>query len=132
VWIDAPIAFGASAAYVDGLVDKNESEASVTRTIHRVSLLAFLAAAAAFGACSLNPQPIPPGFSDTDAATTASPSLDAATKPNTGDSGAGIEAGSPPPFDDSDAGPSSDAGVDASSDASDASADAPIDAPSDG
>lgn len=106
--------------------------------------------ASAFGACSLNPQPIPPGYSDDERAgatsgdaskspppwvADAASSFDDADGTGGGDAG-GLrnDAGPPGPFVDAgtdartDAGPETDAGADAGDGSTDAAFDGPVDA----
>ncbi len=96
------------------------TQMSSRRRLH--ALITLLVGVVTFGAwaCSLNPQPIPPGFSDS-IGTDAGRSGDASTGPFNGLDGAGgatPDAAVPAPGDASDGG----------EDASDAASDAPSDA----
>jgi len=97
-------------------------------------LLGGTVAAAVAWACSLNPQPLPPGDQGADAS--ASPSADAgATTGEVGDTGAvfnGSEAGRSPPDGSTPPGtPGADGSTDAESDTGDSASDAPADASTD-
>ncbi|MEO8878000.1 MAG: hypothetical protein ABI461_20580, partial [Polyangiaceae bacterium] len=84
-----------------------------------IVLFAAFAGTIAMAACSLNPQPIPPGDQDTDAGKFSGGSTsDAAATPVVTDSGAGAIADADGAADASDAGTEEDAG-DADTDAGD-------------
>ncbi len=84
-----------------------------------VTALVACVAGVGVWACSLNPQPIPPGFNDQPGASDAGRGADVTVGPVSGggDGGAGVDSdGAPSPQDGGDAG---DAGSDAPSDATD-------------
>lgn len=96
--------------------------------VSKVALSAWLVASA-IGGCSLNPQPIPPGFQDPENATSASDASTTTTTPNqsldAGNGGARLDGGTdegdgarpPTPVLDASIDANLDAGLDSSSDA---------------
>ena len=89
------------------------------------ALLAWIAGSSVW-ACSLNPQPIPPGFTDDTTASDAGRGADVALgPPNGADGGAGGDHDSGIPL-------AQDGGRDGGGDAGDAASDAPSDAPDGG
>jgi hypothetical protein len=89
----------------------------IMRSRHRTGwVLAVIGAVALMGACSLNTQPIPPGFNGPDEMSDASPT-NAATGDGEGGKGGGVDSGAVPPEDDG--GDAGDASIDDASDSGD-------------
>lgn len=92
----------------------------IMRSRHRTGwFLAVIGALALMGACSLNTQPIPPGYNGTDETSDAAPTNAVDGKGDGGGTGGGVDSGTVPPEDDAGSDDAGDASIEDASDSGD-------------